>query len=42
VNYLPETVLLGGNAGAQAFEMQVRRDALTAQVSLRGAGGEGK
>jgi len=42
VNYLPEAVLLGRNAGAQALEMQVRSGPSAAQVSPRGAAGKGE
>lgn len=42
VNRLPEAVLLGCNAGAQAFEMDMRSGPFAAQISLRGAGGKGE
>jgi hypothetical protein len=42
VNYLPETILFGGNAGAQALEVDMRSGPFAAQVSLLGAGGKGE
>src|SRR3990167_5432298 len=37
-DYLPEAILLGRNGGAQAFQMNVRRGPLAAQVSHGGSG----